>query len=140
MPNVSPERTGWRDKTLCDRHREWGWNCPAVDIDLLMIEYDSSHPVALVEYKHEQATPQMPSHPSYCAMAELGTRAGVPVFAVRYAGDLSWWKVTPLNDLARTWTPTRTTMTERGWVALLYRIRGRKLPADLFAGDWETQV
>ena len=139
MPDVVPERSGWRDLALSERHRRWGWDCPAVDLDFLFLEYDQGHPVAIVEYKNEHARPQWPSHPTYLAMRELGTRAGIPVFGVRYADDFSWWRVSPLNILAKTWAPAQVQMTERGWVGLLYTIRGRSTPADLFT-DWEMEV
>jgi hypothetical protein len=48
---VRRERTEWRDLELSKRHREWGLNCPAVDIDFLMVEYYYGKPVALIDYK-----------------------------------------------------------------------------------------
>jgi len=72
-------------------------------------------------------------------MRELGTRAGIPVFGVRYARDFSWWRVSPLNALAKAWVPAQTEVTEQGWVALLYRVRGREVPPDLFT-DWDMSV
>ena len=138
-PPVRPERTGWRDLSLSQRHRRWGWDCPAVDLDFLFLEYDNGKAVALVEYKHEQAAPQYRTHPTYQAMIDLGNRAGVPVFGVRYAGDFSWWRVCPLNAHAKTWIGQRTRMTEHEWVTLLYRVRGRDVPADLFV-DAEMAV
>ena len=84
MQPVKQERTGWRDLRLSQRHRRWGWDCPAVDLDFLFLEYDRGKAVALVEYKHEQAAPQYASHPTYQAMIDLGNRASVPVFAARY--------------------------------------------------------
>ena len=57
----SKERTGWRDQALSERHRAWGWDCPALDMDFVMIEYDNGKATALVEYKHEQAAPQYPT-------------------------------------------------------------------------------
>lgn len=35
---VKLEKTCWRDLDLLKRHRVWGWDCPAQDIDFL--EYD----------------------------------------------------------------------------------------------------
>ena len=139
MSEVAAERTGWRDLELSRRHRRWGWDCPAVDLDFLFLEYDRGKPVAIVEYKHERAPTQYPSHPTYLAMRELGTRAGIPVFGVRYARDFSWWRVSPLNALAKAWVPAQTEVTEQGWVALLYRVRGREVPPDLFT-DWDMSV
>jgi len=91
-------------------------------------------PAALVEYKNERAATQWSTHPSYRAMIKLGTRAGVPVFAVRYKSDFSEWKVVPLNELSRKFLPNgeRASMTEREYVSLLYEIRGRKPPDDIF--------
>ena len=132
MPDVRSERTGWRDLGLSERHRRWGWDCPAVDLDFLFLEYDRGKATALVEYKHEAAAPQYPTHPTYQAMIDLGNRAGIPVFGVRYAGDFSWWRVTPLNALARGWVAKQELMTERAWVSLLYKIRGYELPAEVF--------
>lgn len=128
---VRPERTGWRDEDLSARHRRWGWDCPAVDLDFLFLEYDRGKAVAIVEYKHERAAPQCPSHPTYLAMCDLGTRAGVPVIGVRYSADFTSWLAVPLNAHARAWIPERRTLTEREWVALLYRIRGYEAPDDL---------
>ena len=139
MPEVREERTGWRDQRISERHRRWGWDCPAVDLDFLMLEYDRGKAVALVEYKHEKALPQYPTHPSYRAMIDLGNRAGIPVFGVRYADDLSWWRVTPLNDLAKKWVSGQVRMTEEEWITLLYKVRGTEIPPDLFA-DKDVEI
>jgi len=103
-----------------------------VDVDWLAIEYDEGRAMALVEYKHERAEIQWANHPSYRALCDLGNRAGVPVFAVRYAEDFSWWRVTALNATGRAFVPQRVDLTEEEYVALLYRVRGRTMPADLF--------
>jgi len=129
---VRAERTGWRDLALSQRHRQWGWDCPAVDLDFLFLEYDRGKAVALVEYKHEKAPPQMRIHPTYQAMIDLGDRAGIPVLAARYKADFSLWQITPLNAYAKKWMPQRVTYTEREWVTFLYRMRGYELPARLF--------
>jgi hypothetical protein len=132
MPEVRQEKTGWRDQRISERHRRWGWDCPALDLDFLMLEYDRGKAVAIVEYKNEHAAPQYATHPSYRALIGLGNRASVPVFGVRYADDWSWWRVTPLNDLARKWVPKQSLMTEKQWISLLYQIRGTEVPPDLF--------
>lgn len=77
--SVRPERTGWRDIELSKRHRCWGWNCPAIDLDLVLLEYDRGKAVAIVEYKHERTPLQFPTHPSYQALIDLADRAGLPV-------------------------------------------------------------
>jgi hypothetical protein len=132
LNSVSPERTGWRDERLSLRHRFWGYDCPAVDLDFLMVEYDKGKVCAIVEYKHELALPQYPSHPSYKAVADLANRAKVPFFAVRYSDDLSSWKAHPINSLAKKFLSSPIELSEKGWVEVLYRIRGRAMPENLF--------
>ena len=134
MPEVKRERTGWRDEALSQRHRTWGWDCPAVDLDFLFLEYDRGKASAIVEYKNEHAAPQYASHPSYQAMIDLGNKAGIPVFACRYADDFRWWKVTPLNGIAKKHLASATEFDEKGWVKLLYKIRGYDLPPSVLAG------
>lgn len=129
---VREERTGWRDERLSARHRRWGWDCPMLDIDFIGLEYDTGEPCVVVEYKHENAQLASPNHPSYRALRSLGTRAGVPVLGVRYADDFSWYRVTPLNAEAREYVTSQEQMAEPDYVALLYRIRGRDMPSDLF--------
>jgi hypothetical protein len=132
--DVRPERSGWRDLALSQRHRKWGWDCPAVDLDFLFLEYDKGEPVAIIEYKHERASPQYASHPTYQAMIRLGTRANIPVFAARYKDDFSDFAIVPLNALAQEKLPDRKNMTEREWVTFLYNIRGYTPPDQLFDG------
>jgi len=128
---VRPERTGFRDQRISERHRKWGWDCPAIDIDWLVIEYDTGEPVALVEYKHQDAMPQYRTHPTYKALIRLGDRVNIPVFSVRYADDFKWWKITPLNRVAKSFILVPVTTDEYGYVAFLYRLRGREIPCDV---------
>lgn len=134
MPEVRAERTGWRDENLSRRHRRWGWDCPACDLDFLFLEYDRGKASAIVEYKNEHAAPQYASHPTYQAMIDLGNRAGIPVIACRYSDDFSQWKVTPLNAEAKKIIPVRVVLDEAGWVNLLYRIRGYDVPQSVLEG------
>lgn len=134
MPDVREERTGWRDLSLSERHRHWGWDCPAVDLDFLFLEYDKGKATAIVEYKHESAKPQYKSHPTYQALIDLATRAGVPCIACRYANDFSWWKITALNKEAEKWIPETSIMSEAEWVRLLYKIRGYEVPQNVIDG------
>jgi len=131
---VRQERSGWRDLRLSQRHRAWGWDCPAVDLDLLFLEYDKGIPVAIIEYKHENAPPQFASNPNYQALINLGNRAELPVFAVRYTDDFEWYEAVPLNALAQKLCPERKQMTEAAWVKFLYNIRGYEPPDYLFDG------
>lgn len=128
---VRAERSGWRDRALSLRHRDWGWDCPAVDIDFLMLEYDNSKPAALVEYKHERAKQAKSTHPSYKAMRALCDSSQIPLLAVRYTQDLSSYLVVPLNAKASVFIPNRRPMTELEYVTLLYAIRNRTLPPEI---------
>ena len=130
MLEVRAERTGWRDEGLSQEHRKWGFDCPAVDIDFLMLEYDTGRASALVEYKNEHAKIQYPSHPSYQAIIDLGNRAGIPVFACRYSDDYSRYRAVPLNDKAREFISVPTALNKSEWVKLLYKIRGREVDDD----------
>jgi hypothetical protein len=132
--NVRQERTGWRDGHLSQRHRMWGLAVPAIDLDFLLLEYDRGRPTALIEYKAEHAAAQFPTHPSYLALCNLGDRAGIPVFAVRYAQDFSWWKIVPLNNQAKSMFPQRQRFTERQFVTFLYNVRGLIPPEEIFEG------
>ncbi len=135
MPEVKQERTGWRDEAMSNRHRDWGFHCPAVDIDFLMVEYDTGRPVALVEYKQEQARMQDRRHANYKALVCLGNDAGIAVFACRYAEDFTVWRVVPLNLKAREYVSEPTLMTEEEWVTTLYRMRGRPIDPKLVFVD-----
>jgi len=128
---VRAERTGWRDLALSERHRRWGMDCPMVDVDFLAVEYDRGLPKAIVEYKEAHAQKQWSLHPSFKALQILGTRANLPVFAVRYASDFSCFRVTALNAAAKAHVPRATDFSEYGYVALLYRVRGRAMPDGL---------
>jgi len=128
MPEVRQERTGWRDESLSARHRQWGWDCPAFDIDFIMIEYNNSKVVALVEYKNEFAKPVDLRHPTMRALADLGDRAKVPIFVARYSSDFSTWVIEGVNGHAQSFWPVAKSISEYEWVTFLYSLRGRKIP------------
>lgn len=104
-----------------------------LDLDFVCLEYDEATAEILVEYKHHDAPPLNLNHASYRALRDLGDRAHLPVFTVRYVADFSLWRVTAVNGLAEKWVPQTAVMGEEDWVALLYRVRGRTMPKDLLA-------
>jgi hypothetical protein len=55
------EQLGWRDERISARHRTWGCDCPAADIDFLVLEYDGGVASDLVEYKHDNAAVDLES-------------------------------------------------------------------------------
>lgn len=120
---MTQERTHWRDQALSERHRTWGVDLPAVDVDFLLVEYNHSEPVALIEYKRDNAPPVCPEHPTYLALQKLGTRAGLPVFVVRYLRDFSRFHIEPLNDTARRMMPDGMVCSECEYVDFLRQVR-----------------
>jgi len=97
------ERTGWRDQKLSERHGHWGFNCPAVDLDFVMLEYNHGSPCAVVEYKHKNAKPIDKKHATYRALIALadGFSAGaLPCFVAIYDPENWSFVVVPLNDAA----------------------------------------
>jgi hypothetical protein len=123
MKTVRDERTGWRDEKISGRHRKWGWNCPAVDLDFVMVEYHMAKPVGLIEYKHYKA--QMPdfNHATYRALGDLANRSNLPFMLAFYWPDIWAFRVHPLNQLAARYFNKGEVLTERDFVATLYRIR-----------------
>ena len=104
MKEWRTERTGWRDEELSRRHGAWGFNCPAVDLDFVMLEYNHGKPCALVEYKHVKARQVDLTHATYRALIALAdgySDGPLPCFIARY-NPADWsFVVTPLNDKAR---------------------------------------
>lgn len=130
---ATEERNGWRDESISKRHRKWGPTLAATDIDFVLVEYASGTPQAIVEYKGELARADKSNvQKPLKALRNLAKRAAIPFFICRYANDLSWFKVTPVDRLAEKWVPEATIMSEMEWVTLLYRIKGRDLPDGLF--------
>ncbi|MBC7282615.1 hypothetical protein [Hoeflea sp.] len=101
---VRKERTGWRCQAISERHREWGYNCPAVDLDFVVAEYNHGKPVALIEYKDRRYDSANTSNATYQALTSLadGYSAGpIPFFIAVYDPDEWWFVIHPMNDPAR---------------------------------------
>lgn len=118
------ERTGWRDEKISARHREWGYNCPAVDLDFLVVEYNLGKPVALIEYKHEGAMMPNFNHPTYRAIRELANMSNLPFMVVFYNNESWWFRVYPQNDHSKKIYREATLLTEKRYVESLYYMRG----------------
>jgi hypothetical protein len=124
---VRAERTGWRDESISARHRMYGWDVPAVDIDFLLIEYDKGVPCALVEYKAMGARFPNLNHPTYRAIRVLADAAKVPFLVVFY--EAGSWTYTAIagNAQARTFLGySHLLMAERAYVRRLYVLRNRE--------------
>lgn len=122
---TASERTGWRDRDLSARHRRWGFNCPAVDLDFLMVEYNLGEPAAIVEYKHHRAAMPDFRHPTYRAIQNLADRQPPLPFMVAFYWPGAWaFEIHPLNDQAMSlYGPESCELTEREFVTSLYRAR-----------------
>lgn len=130
------ERTGWRDAAISSRHREWGFNCPAVDLDFLVAEYNIGKPVALVEYKHHGAKTPVYDHPTYRALADLADNYApnpLPFIVAFYWPDVWAFRITPVNAVARSFFENGLLLTEREYVRVLYRLRRLTLSRELEA-------
>ena len=131
--NVAPERSGWRDLELSQRHRDWGFNAPAVDVDYFLA-YDNGKAAAMIEYKHARARGQDFTSRNYQAFVDVATRAGIPAFSARYYPPTFWFRVTPLNLLAAKFVSLDyADMSELDYVTLYYHIRGSQIPPGIAA-------
>lgn len=131
---VKPENLEFRDGDLSLRHREWGFDCPAVDLDFVVVEYNRGEASAIVEYKYAAtATEPDLSHPSMKALAGLANAAGVPFIVALYTREPWTFRVFRGNEHAeRVYREEGRLLTEREFVESLYFIRRRKLT---FADD-----
>ena len=133
IQQVREERSGWRCEDISRRHREWGYNCPAVDLDFVVAEYNHGKPVALVEYKHKSARPPDVGHPTYAALVALAdgyVGGAIPCMIVTYCPENWWFEVLPLNERAREHyqhVSQGERLTEQRFVTSLYLLRKRSL-------------
>lgn len=142
---VKQERTGWRDQVLSQRHRTWGFDCPALDLDFILAEYDTRVPVALIDYKHGlNWEPRAADRSNMAVLAELGSGyrcctecggRGLPSLIVKYEHGPLRFKLGPLlNAVAEARIPlaaVERVMGEEWFVRLLYYLRGRPVPEEI---------
>lgn len=127
---VKPENIGFRDGSLSLRHRDWGFDCPAVDLDFPLIEYNRGQASAIVEYKFAAADEPDFNNPSLRALAGLANAAGIPFIVALYTRDPWTFQVFRGNKHAeRVYREDGRTLTEREFVESLYFMRDRKLTA-----------
>lgn len=134
------ERTGWRDESISKRHRDWGINCPAVDLDFVLVEYDRGEPCAIIDYKHKNARAFSSVHPTMRAVSKLATNSRIPFFIVKYTEKWDC-NILPINEFAEKCsekylndpTGSRGYIREFEFVAFLYALRGRghKIPDEV---------
>lgn len=131
------ERSGWRDQELSARHRLWGHNCPAADLDFLMVEFNTGLPAALVEYKHQKRRyPIDLRHPTYRALIDLADNyaPGALPFVLAWYWPMTWtFYVAPINDAAFSVYKRQCFLSERSWVKSLYHIRHLVVAANVLS-------
>ena len=138
------ERHGKRDEILSAKHRRWGYNVPATDIDFILCEYDRQIPVALIEHRHVNGSVRFDSNMN--CLHHLANMAGLPFFIVQYRyedddGTIwcdqhrtidtpAYFRIITGNDRAEQLWFTQdvdTFMTEPEYVTWLHKIRGRHI-------------
>ena len=123
------------------RHRLYGFNCPAVDVDFLLCEYSSNHPRAIIEYKHKMAgeerkewsgnrVPRILFKSAIKTLRALARRASLPFFVAFYDEEDWSYEVYELYD-GETYCMNKYCFTETEFVRLLYKLRGMKMPEEL---------
>jgi hypothetical protein len=141
---TSNEQHFKRDAWLSGRHRTWGYNVPAMDVDFLMVEYDKCVPKAIIDYKHEHAILDL-TNVGAKTLCNLGNMASIPAFIVQYghSNQDGWWGevaedsipffvIWPLNEHAKTFMENKVEkVDEIGFVEFLYQLRDRKIPQDI---------
>ena len=134
---MKEEILGWRDQGVSERHRTYGFDCPAVDLDFVVVEYDTGLPKGLVDLKfscHALNT----DHPSHRAVAWLASGRGLPYFVAEYHVDSWTYKLWPINPEADEFLDqhgvhSEQRISEFQYVTLLYALRGKPLPPDVGA-------
>ena len=126
MP-VREERTGWRDQRISERHRQWGYDCPATDIDFLLLEYDTGKPAAIVEYKRDGASKPNLKRATYRALSILANCAKISFLIAFYWPKIWAFQVFPVNKYAKNHFKWGERFNEIEFVKMLYNLRNKVL-------------
>jgi hypothetical protein len=91
----------WDNQALSNRHRDWGYDCPAVDLDFIVV--NKGKIAALVEYKHNDSS-ALPSkfkhHPTGITLSSLAKEFGlkIPLLFCYYNDDYSRFTLYPISN------------------------------------------
>lgn len=146
MPNVRDERTGWRDQWLSARHKLWGFDCPATDLDFLMLEFNNEKPCALIDYKEEHHSKDMSDSASGRKASKiLADNSKIPFLIVRYVSHGNSYRVITGNEYAykacqEYMNVLDRTLTEVEYVTFLYWLRGMEVPTSVIGEILDTPV
>lgn len=129
---------------ISQRHRKWGPNCIAYDIDFadgcnptgvndgtpVFMEGSWGKVHSLTEFKHENILQNLSKAAEMSWVwqiryyKDLARGSKIPFFCCLYRTEDFSMRVIPANSYARLWVPEETWMSEREWVILLHEIRG----------------
>jgi len=122
------EQKEWRDDWISERHRTWGYDLPATDIDFMLVEYTGDRPVALIEYKTTGSIDYvgwLKVLRGHRPVSNLATEANLPSFIVAYDIQTVTFYLRGTNQLAEQHQSQMTwlTLTEAEIVAFLRELR-----------------
>ena len=140
--SVKPETHGFRDESISRRHRLWGFNCPAADLDFLAVEYNIGKPVALVEYKYYLAKMPDLNHATYRAikcLADEHKSGPLPFILAFYSRDDWSFRVYSVNEAAEKYFRSGEHLSEHDYVSMLYRMR-RTVLTNHVAKNLHTEI
>lgn len=124
-------------ESISPRHREWGNDCPATNIDCILAEYNHKQPVAFIEYKGRRPMLSDSSSANAQVMINLGDRANLPNYIVYYNNSDWTFSIAPGNKLSRDLLfkyadfQFNQTIDELRFVGFLYALRQERLPASI---------
>jgi hypothetical protein len=137
MREVRPEKTGWRDRDLSLRHREWGYDAPFADFDWVCVEYDMHKVMGLFDYKNETAEwppdQDRGKKATLDALRDMADKGHVPFFVVRYKRPFSWFEPYCWSNVAHMgWSSYHgRRMSEFDYVTFVYKLRARTVPSEI---------
>lgn len=123
------EQTGWRDEWISKRHRTWGYDLPATDIDFILLEYgwEDKKPVALIEYKTIGSMRYLGAEKAIRdnrPISTLATMANLPAFIVAYdTKNVSFYVKSTNNAAEHINTYNWLMMSESSFIDFLHNLR-----------------
>jgi hypothetical protein len=106
-----------------------GADLAALDLDLVLVEFDHGKPCGLIEFKRNTVDVDL-QHPSMRTLAKLADGCAIPFIVARYQVELWCFEALPGNAIAHRLF-RRGWLTEAEFVGHLYKLRGRPIPPDV---------
>ena len=123
------EAKEWRDEWISERHRTWGYQLPATDIDFMLLEYSGSKPIALIEYKTVGSMKYVGIDKvmrGHAPVSNLADMANLPSFIVAYdIQSIKFWVFATNNHAElELLGDNYEAISESKFVSFLKRLRG----------------